>query len=123
MIMSDEVKQSGNNYCDTFFFHTDKITGYGFDDYALDTTVWRTYKAEYNATNKHATLYYKDGANWTLIGESDNSDYGGSYPSFQFGQGSNSISGKYEMDYVYWTPEPATIGLLGLGALGFIRRR
>ena len=124
MIISDQSKTSATHYCNTFYFHTNKVRGYGFSDYSLDTTVWRTYKAEYNATTKHATLYYKDGSNWVMIGEGNNSDYEYiTYPAFKFGQGSNSISGKYEMDYIYWTPEPATIGLLGLGALGFIRRR
>ena len=125
MVISDVAKNSSSNKCSTFLFYTDKISGAGFSsDYNLDTTVWRTYKTEYDASTKHTALYYDNGGTWTLIGDSDNSDYEYiTYPSFKFGQGSSSISGKYEMDYIYWTPEPATVGLLGLGALGFIRRR
>ncbi len=93
------------------------------DAYNMDTTVWTTYQLKYYPADKLEVYIPATGGGWQLIATTQGDSYSYGSEFFRMGQDTGNVAGIYEQDYIYWTPEPATIGLMLLGLVGFIRRR
>jgi hypothetical protein len=92
---------------------------------AVDPTVWHTYRVDIKAggAGTHILDISVDGAPVVSydVTAGNGNDYDLDY--LAMGQGATPGLGAIDIDYVSVIPEPMTVVLLGLGAVGALRRR